>query len=336
MLRYSANWVVKLTLVVAGFHGAGLVYAQSAPASADQVIALLKQAQEAARATDYAGVFSYQEDGAMQSSRITHVVDGTGERERLEVLDGKPREFLRHNDTLHCLIPEKKLVLVEEARTDRFPGLFLGDITNIMNHYEFMLDADISRVAGRACQLVHVSPKSNDRYGYKFCVDRETSLLVKAQTVDGLSLVDEIAFTLLQVGKGVPAEYLNSSWNTDGWRKVEIATQKIDVSQNGWRVHSPPGFQFATQISRPMKSGEAVKHLVLSDGLATISVFIESFDAARSTRSLTKGAARNGAINVFATRIGDYWLTTLGAVPVATLQAVAEQTQFVPPPATQQ
>lgn len=336
MMRHPVHWLRAFSVVLASFCMVGVASAQSAPATTEEVIALLKQAQEAARATDYAGVFSYQENGAMQSSRITHVVDGTGERERLEVLDGKPREFIRHNDTLYCLIPEKQLVLVEEARTDRFPGMFLGDTGHLMGHYDFMRDTHPSRVAGRECTVVHVNPKTPDRYGYKFCVDRETNLLVKAQTVNGLTIVDEIAFTMLQVGEKVSPEHLHSSWNTGNWKQVEIATHNIDASQLGWRIHTPPGFQFATQISRPMKSGEAVKHLVLSDGLAAISVFIEPFEAARTTRSLSKGARKNGAINVFATRIGDYWLTALGAVPVATLQAVAEQTQFIAPAGGQQ
>lgn len=318
------------TVIACGFFGAEAA-AQTSSGQAEQAIALLKKAQEAARKTDYAGVFSYQDDGTMQSSRVTHLVDGTGERERLEVLDGRPREFIRHNETLHCLIPDKELVLVEQARTDRFPGLFLGDTGHIVNHYHFSLEPESSRVAGRECQVVDVHPRSPDRYGYRFCVDRETKLLVKAQTLDGDALVDEIAFTLLQVGESVSPEGLKSQWNFSDWKQVRVPVQQIDVGALGWRVHSPAGFQFANQISRPMKSGQSVKHLVLSDGLAVISVFIESYDGARASRNVTKGAARYGAINVYGTRIGDFWVTALGAVPVKTLQAVAEQTQYVAP-----
>ena len=313
----------------------GLVFAQNMPADTAQAIDLLKKAQAAARSTDYAGVFSYQDNGTMQSSRITHVVDGTGERERLEVLDGQPREFIRHNETLHCLIPDKELVLIEQARTDRFPGLFLGDIANIVNHYHFTHEADPSRVAGRECQVVNVMPRTPDRFGYRFCVDSETGLLVKAQTLDDADLVDEIAFTLLQVGESVSAEGLTSTWDFSSWRQVRVPTTQIDVGTLGWRVHKPAGFDFATQISRPMRSGHGVKHLVMSDGLAVISVFIESYDEARSTRSLSKGVARNGALNAFGARIHDSWVTALGAVPVKTLQAVVEQTQFVVPASAQ-
>ena len=318
-------------MVFAGLFQSLESVAQSVVTDSGKVIELLKQAQEAARSTDYSGVFSYQDQGTMQSSRLTHMVDGTGERERLEVLDGRPREFIRHNDTLHCLVPEKELVLVEEARTDRFPGLFLGDTAHIVNHYEFSQRPEPVRVAGRTCDIVDVQPRQPDRYGYRFCVDRETRLLVKAQTLAGDNLVDEIAFTHLQVGGSVSPEGLKSQWDFAAWQQVRVPVEKIDVVASGWRVHKPEGFRFANQISRPMKSGQKVKHLVMSDGLAVISLFIESYDGALDARAMAKGAARNGAINVFGTRIGDYWLTALGAVPLKTLQAVAEQTKFVAP-----
>ena len=242
----------------------------------------------------------------MRSSRIIHVVDGTGERERLEVLDGSPREFIRHNETQLCLVPEKNLVLIDKARTDRFPSLFLGNTDAISEYYELSVsEADITRVAGRECQMIHVEPRSEDRYGYKFCVDTETKLLIKAQTVSDQDVIDEIAFTMLQTGEDVVREGLDSSWDTSDWDKVQISTRDIDVTELGWRIHS-------------------------------VSVFIEVFDAANDARTLHKGAMRNGAINVYGTRIGDYWLTAVGIIPTSTLQGIAEQTQYVAPPAGQQ
>ena len=67
--------------------------ADPAPAT-DDVVQLLSRIQQAARKQDYAGVFMYQQGEMIQSSRLVHVLDGTGERERLEILDGQPREYL--------------------------------------------------------------------------------------------------------------------------------------------------------------------------------------------------------------------------------------------------
>lgn len=94
----------------------------AAPAVPEDPVLLLSSIQQAARKQDYAGVFMYQQGESIQSSRLVHVLDGTGERERLEILDGQPREYLRHNEDVQCLIPERKTVLLERRRGDRFPA----------------------------------------------------------------------------------------------------------------------------------------------------------------------------------------------------------------------
>src|SRR3546814_12359412 len=88
---------------------------------ADPALALLQKIQQAARKLDYAGVYTYQQGALMVSSRIVHMVDGTGERERIEMLDGAPREYLRHNEVTQCLMPEKKAVIIERRRGNRLP-----------------------------------------------------------------------------------------------------------------------------------------------------------------------------------------------------------------------
>jgi len=86
MLRWAL-----LILVLGVAQGAAAAEAQKAPAAVDSGVALLQKIQSAASQLDYSGVFMYQQGATMQSTRIVHIVDGTGERERLEVLDGAPR-----------------------------------------------------------------------------------------------------------------------------------------------------------------------------------------------------------------------------------------------------
>lgn len=306
--------------------------AQGAEPFAEQVSAFLQQTQQAARNSDYAGVFTYQQGANMQSSRIVHVVDGTGERERLVILDGEPREFIRHNDTVQCLVPAKELVLVEKHRMDRFPGVLLGENHDLDSHYVLRLHDARQRVAGHECMPVEILPRDELRYGYRFCVDPKSKLLIKAQTIDGEGeVINQIAFTSLQQGSAVQAHELETSWDLRNWRKVQVAAQTVDVAKLGWRVVLPPGFQHSTQVSRPMKSGKPVMQMVLTDGLAAISVFIEQFQPSQDSRVMPKGPARNGAMNIYGARIGDHWLTAIGEVPVATLHQLVEHIEYVPP-----
>ena len=300
--------------------------------SEGEVTRFLQQTQQAARQSDYSGVFTYQQGASMQSSRIVHVVDGTGERERLVLLDGEPREFIRHNDAVQCLVPGKQLVLVEKHRMDRFPGVLLGEAHDLDSHYVLHVGQNRKRVAGQECVAAEILPRDNLRYGYRFCVDPETKLLLKAQTIDGQGgVVNQIAFTSLQQGASVQAGELKPSWNMQGWRTLEPIAQTVDVAQMGWRITPPAGFANNTQISRPMKSGKPVMQIVLTDGLAAISVFIEQYQPSQESRVMPNGAARNGPMNIYGSRIGDHWLTAIGEVPADTLRQLVEQIEYVPP-----
>lgn len=295
-----------------------------------EVLKLLTRIQDAAHKLDYAGVFAQQQGSALVSSRIVHVVDGTGERERLEVLDGDPLEFVRHNDTMQCLIPARKVVIRERSRGDRFPAMMQGDGQNLDLHYQVRSQGELGRVAGLECNVHELIPRDKLRYGYRLCTDTTTHLLLKMQILNADSRVlEQITFTSLQLGKEVTPDQLDPSWNTQGWQILEPYKTQIDFSQKGWRIAVPMGFKTITQLSRPMSESRHVKQLVLSDGLAAISVFIEPFPDKESERST--GTVSKGAMNIQETRIGDFLMTAVGDVPTATIRELIERTQFVPP-----
>ena len=296
----------------------------------DATTATLQRIQTAARSLDYSGVFTYQQGGNMSSSRVIHLVDGTGERERLEILDGEPREYVRHNDEIQCLIPEKKAVVRQQRRGDRFPGLLIDDGKNVSDHYSLKTGKSLSRIAGRACTVLELVPKDALRYGYRLCADAKTGLLLKAQTLGARQhVIDQVTFTSLQIGAKVDADQLASRWDTTGWSVIKPVLAPVDLAKLGWRIPAPSGFRGITQVSRAMEPDRKVSQLVLSDGLAAISVFIEAVAPAHN-QELAKGAVREGIMNIFGTRIGDYWFTAIGEVPAQTLRELAERTQYVP------
>lgn len=178
--------------------------------------------------------------------------------------------------------------------------------------------------------MVELLPKDDLRYGYRLCTDTRTHLLLKAQTLGAQQhVVDQISFTSLRIGEDVSADALAPTWNTKDWQVLKPSTVPIDLSSMGWRISSPAGFHDVTQVSRTMTKNKRVSQLVLSDGLAAISVFIEPFNP-DNEHTLSDGAVRKGALNVFRARIGDHWLTALGEVPAQTLRELAERTEYVP------
>lgn len=321
-------WALTALLFVglSAWRDTGRAAQAAAPTSTLQ---LLYDIQQAARKQDYAGVFMYQEGEAIQSSRLVHVIDGTGERERLEILDGKPREYLRHNDEIQCLIPERKTVLMEPRPGDRFPGLLLGNPVGLAQYYDIHVQGNLHRVADRKCRIITIHPRDGQRYGYRLCADVQTNLLLRAQTLDhDQSVIEQVSFTSIRVGEHVEPKELISPWNTRDWKVVQPSVEPVDLAAQGWRIPAPGGFVAVMQVARSMGRSN-VNQLVLSDGLAAISVFIEPYDKQRDQLT-ADGAVRRGAINIYRTRIADFWLTALGEVPVATLKQLATSTEYVP------
>ncbi|MBV6271421.1 MucB/RseB C-terminal domain-containing protein [Alcaligenaceae bacterium CGII-47] len=323
------GWFYGLARGVVFVLGLGGMPAWSAE-PADQTMVLLKAAQEAAQHLDYSGVYTYQQGTSMQSSRIVHVVDGMGERERLEALDGEPREHLKQNGIVQCLLPRQKLILIEPHRSDRFPGVLLGAGEQIPRHYRFHREPTLHRVAGRECSMTELQARDDLRYGYRYCIDTQTHLILQAQTLDAHGqVIDQVVFNSLAVGKGTTHEGLKSRWDTRDWRILEPAIEPVDLLARGWRITYPEGFVPLAEISRLIRPEHKAEQLVLSDGLAAISVFIETFDPERD-QTVKQGAMSQGAMNIYRRRVAAYWLTAIGEVPAQTVRDVAEAVEYVP------
>lgn len=327
----------KAVVATSFFFLGALAFAAGADTSREtrEAQTLLKRIQSAAHQLNYAGTFVYQQGSQMRTSRITHLVDGRNEVEKLEVLDGKPREYIRTNDEVVCYLPETRTLLVEKREgNDVFPAILGGNLADIGEHYSVRLDS-ASRVAGHDCQAVILEPKDAMRYGYRLCGDKSTGLLLRAQTLsEKQEVIEQIAFTQISIGNVERARAKPSFGNTAGWR-VENAVM-AQGAPSGWSVRSlPAGFRKVREVKRLVSDagasgasggqnpGREVAQLVFSDGLAAISVFIEP-----GSQSRTEGSIQQGALNIIGKRQGDFWLTIVGEVPAAALRQVASSIEF--------
>ena len=185
-------------------------------------------------------------------------------------------------------------------------------------------------MAGRECRLITIEPVDKLRYGYRLCSDVETNLLLKAQTLNAArGVVEQVSFTSLRLGSEVDPQSLASRWNTRDWKVLEPSMKQVDLAAQGWCIPAPEGFTVIMQVARSMGRSGTVSQVVLSDGLAAISVFIEPYDSLRG-HTPPHGAAQRGSITVYGTRIADFWLTAVGEVPLTTLEQLAQGTEYVP------
>ncbi|MGN6650612.1 MucB/RseB C-terminal domain-containing protein [Trinickia sp.] len=299
-----------------------------------QAAGWLDRIQEAARRENYEGVFVYQHGNFVQSSRIAHyAVRGDGEFESVESLDGQQRKLLRHDDDLYTFVPERRLCVVEKRlNKDSFPALLSESGSRVLTVYDPKMLGD-DRVAGLDAQVIELDPKDAYRFAYKLWADAKTGLLLRVQTLDASGQVlAQVAFT--QVRIGVPAQksaIAAGMRNTNGWTLVRPPVSSVDMQAQGWRIAPDvPGFHEIRELRRLMAARDPnarpipVDQAVFSDGLSTISVFVEPAEG----NSRKEGAGSTGATHVLVTRYRDYWTTVLGEVPQATLQRFASAIEY--------
>ncbi|RJF98396.1 MucB/RseB C-terminal domain-containing protein [Noviherbaspirillum saxi] len=293
---------------------------------------LLRKIQAAAQKLNYSGTFVYQQANQMRTSRITHLLEGKNEVEKLEILDGKSREYIRNNDEVICYVQDTKTLLIEKRVThDVFPAIFAASPAELAEVYTLRKD-ESGRIAGHECQSIVLEPKDNLRYGYKLWADKESGLLLRAQTLNEKNeVVEQISFTQISIGNIDRSRAKPSVTNTSGWRIENAVMSQVNLA--GWSVKSlPPGFKKIREVKRMVSDAATtggqsaqreVSQMVFSDGLAAISVFIEP-----GSHSRTEGSMQQGAMNIVGKRHGDFWLTIVGEVPSAAVRQVANSIEF--------
>ncbi|HEV7855510.1 MAG TPA: sigma-E factor regulatory protein RseB domain-containing protein, partial [Herminiimonas sp.] len=178
-------------------------HAETAAPNVDQRDAQiwLKKIQSSAQKLSYAGTFVYQQGTQMRTSRITHVMQGRRELEKLEIMDGKPRVYIRNNEEISCYLPDSKSIRIEKRVThDVFPAILGANPSDLAEHYA-LKKGEPGRVAGYDTQVIVLEPKDKLRYGYKLWAEKSTGLLLRAQTVNEKNdVVEQIAFTQISIG----------------------------------------------------------------------------------------------------------------------------------------
>lgn len=292
----------------------------------------LMRMHEASRQRAYMGTFVVSSPSHMSSARIWHVCSGDLQMERVEALSGTPRSTFRRNDEVITFLPESKTAISEKRESLRlFPDLLKTADSSIEQFYTARQGGS-DRVAGVDADIVELQPKDGLRFGYRVWSEKKSGLVVKLQTldVDG-SVVEQAAFSELQMDAPVSIEKLaRMMGNTQGYKVEKPDLVKTTALAEGWVLKNPvAGFKPMSCYKRPVAgpdgtNPESTMQWIFSDGLASVSVFVEAFD---KRRHVHEGAMSMGATNTLTRRLseksGDWWLTIVGEVPRNTLAAFA-------------
>lgn len=284
----------------------------------------------------YTGTFVVlSASGAMSTSRIWHACDGRQRLERVESLSGAQRTVFRRNDEVRTFSPDAGTVRTDQRDASTgFPWVSTVAPGTALSQYYAASRLGQDRVAGYLADVVWFKPQDALRYGYRLWSERETGLVIKLQTIahDG-QVLEHAAFSELDLRAAVQPEDISRLMDkTAGFKDISMPLTKTSAAAEGWALTLPvSGFMPMGCHRRSMAATDGAKTVLqclYSDGLASVSLFLEPFNA--QNHPAQPQATRMGATGLLSQRLNaDTWVTVVGEVPLQTLKLFAAQFQRV-------
>ena len=296
----------------------------------------LERMNKALTTQNYVGVFTHVRGTRAETLRIIHRVRGRDVSERLQSLDASGREFIREGDELTCYFPDKRTVLVERRSPD---GPLLGALPSLADGgdsqvYEIR-GGERERLLGRTTRVVALHPRDEYRYGYRLWIDEQTSMPLKTQLCDKSGqVIEQILFSSIDLPDRIPDSMFRPQMDASNYRWLRAEQRVANTTAPAlWEaMRLPPGFRIAMRSNQAMPgSSEPVAHLVFTDGVASVSVFVEP---RKRDAKPTEGPARVGSSSAFSTVVDDHQVTAVGEVPPNTVKFIATQVKSTSPKAS--
>jgi sigma-E factor negative regulatory protein RseB len=319
-------WACACGLVAVLSLFAGQAKAVGAGESLNEARTWLSRIASSEKTVSYEGTFIFRRDDQLVTMHLVHVVDQTGERERLSSLSGIQREFFRSKEGVVYLTPgQQHTTLNKEILRRNFPAQLEGGVKNLQKNYRLVV-GEQDRIAGRNARMIVIAPKDNYRYGYRIWVDEKTGLLLQSDLVNEHgNAVEQFMFTTIDIVDKPTPQMIQAVTMSDKMRRALQSSKPdaISAADNAqWRILSmPSGFSLVDRYQHSHGKWGPVEQLVLTDGMATVSVFVERLgEQARAFN----GVSHVGAVNAYGTVVNDHQLTVVGEVPLATVQLIGK------------
>lgn len=285
----------------------------------------LQAMKQAASTLDYQGVVAYIKDQQVDSFRLYHKIDGAHVRERLIAMNSPFREVIRTDGSISRYTGEGQQIVVETRPSSQSVYLSLPDDPLLLGRYYRVNLMGQEYVAGMLAQVVALEPRDGFRYSRLLWIDTQSKLPLKLDVLDesGHS-VEQMVFTTLTVSEPIKESDLLPSHGSQAAIARISHNESQPLEKLGWTLNKvPEGFQIVaySRLKRPT-ADQPTEHVLLSDGFATISVYID-----QGASSLAAGSRKVGAVNVKTISSDGYTITVMGEVPLNTVNLIAEGLQ---------
>jgi sigma-E factor negative regulatory protein RseB len=297
---------------------------------------LFRRMTDAGRQQALSGTYLHQMNGVLETFHIVRANSAGKVIERRVALDGMPREIVRNGESLTCYAPDKKSLAAAKVSAMRlFPALMSDDIADISQSYTLRrLGSD--RVARRDCTWLEARARDQQRYTERFCADQATALPLKMMTLTPHNeVIEQYTFTDVEIGAPRDKSQLRPRFRVSSQLRGPVQPPRIDSSAPRVDVSGlPSGFRLVRSIRRSLPvhgSSQPVRHMVFSDGMVMLSLFVEPIPAEMPS-SLRRVQSMNlhGAINLATDSQGEQMLTLVGDMPESTLLSLVKSLRISP------
>ena len=306
-----------------------LMVAVATPLKADESEEVRGWLDRMALAVDnltYQGTLIYTRGNRLDAMRIYHRTGDQGPVERVVSLNGPKREVLRDQHGVRCIFPDRQSVVINTRIADRlFPLIPPDQVANPGAAYRFTTGS-ADRVAELDAQVINIVPNDRYRYGYRLWLEQKTAMLLKSELLDekGQAL-EQLMFAQITIGGSIADSDLKPDVRDSGFVQVEIPQETHGAGAGRlaghWQVGQlPNGFMMTSRRHSGRDSQAEFEHLVFTDGMATVSIYVEPM---LEDASQLSGSSRLGPVNVFGLKFDGYVVTAVGEVPSATVKLMA-------------
>jgi sigma-E factor negative regulatory protein RseB len=311
----------------AGQIALALALALTAVAAADEPERWLEKMNQALMTRNYDGIFSHWQGGRVETLRIIHRVQDGAVMERLVSLDGSGREFIRTGSELACYLPDQRTVLVERQPQ---ASLLLGSLPAFdatTSEFYDVKTLERTRLLGQRARLIAVTPKDEYRYGYRLWIAESTGMPLKTQLCDRSGrIMEQVVFASIATPVRIPDSAFKPEVPTDGfqWLRNESGPAAAGDTPLWNALKLPPGFRMSARAAQLLPGSDGpVAHLVFTDGIASVSVFVQSRTTNSASRTMS-GTAQVGSATAFSTVIDGHQVTAVGEVPERTVRFIVD------------
>jgi len=288
----------------------------------------LDKMSTAMKQQNYQGTLIIRQDDNLQAIKVKQGV-GEGESwQTLESQSGENQIIFRKNGSVTSIFPAKKLITISAekgVKTNKSPlhPALPENRVKLKEYYVLTLGAE-ERVANKVTQIMQMIPRDQLRYGYTFWLDKHSGLLLKCNLINNKGhVLEQQMYSEVELLTEAPVNSIDESMLVN-FEKVTLSN-KTDIVSKSWVARKKPaGFMLTRSVKTDAQ--KPAYHMVYSDGMASVSVFIESTNEHRGTLN---GKSKMGPVNAYSAYLNGAYITAIGEVPASTVRMIAQSIQPV-------